>query len=146
MNYNFNVLIMLSALSFFQSNRPMLLKSDQLPGSRTPGTHKPRAGVLFWVRVWWRGWKGTPWASAVEVAGEGRTQFVCDRRSQVKTMCLNDKIRVRGAWNPEEVLFAASYSIAMLRDMKSEELMRAASQPWHWPCWNISAPLLLLAC
>lgn len=65
----------------------------------------------------------------MEVAGEGRTQFVCDRRSQVKAMCLNDKIRVRGTWDPEEVLFAASYSVAVLRDMKSEELLRATSQP-----------------
>ena len=49
--------------------------------------------------------------------------------SQVKTIDLNYKIRARDTCNPEKASFAAFYRVAMAWGMRSEESVRAISQP-----------------
>lgn len=61
--------------------------------------------------------------------GVSGRQCVCDRRSQVKAIYLSDKIRVRGSCAAERVLWAAFHRVAMAWGMKSEEAVRATSQP-----------------
>lgn len=121
------------------------LQSHVLLGSRAPGTHRPMAVVLFWVRLRRRGWNCTRQASAVEFAREGRIPRVCNRGTQIKATC-QDTIRERGTWDPQGALFPSSCSVAVVWDMNSEESKRATSQLGHWLRWTLGVLFLLLAC